>query len=140
MSRFNRRDYPKLRVLYLQETPVDDKSFRDWEDPPVLSELVVRKTRIRSLAWAKKFPKLRHLNLEETQVSDLEPLRNHRDIVTLYMGRTEVRDLAPIEDWENLEYLGVDYLFLSKKQIQDYRKKNPYTKVVRTTLLPLLGF
>jgi len=129
--------YPKLFTLYLENTPITDRSLEEWKNPPVITKLFLSGTNITHLKWISKFPKLRHLNIERTNISSLEGLENCHDLINLWMGRTKVGDLTPLFHKKNLVYVSVDNLWIRRRHLKEFRRSNPYVKIVYFTHLNL---
>jgi hypothetical protein len=126
--------FPKLATIYLEDTKVTDDSFHNWDNPPLrITKLFLNRTKITNLNWSYKFPKLRRLNIEQTDVKNLEPLKANPDLIHIWMGRTQIRDLSPIRELKNLEYIGIDNLWISKENIRKFKERRPYTKIVQYT-------
>lgn len=130
LQRFNSKDFPKLATLYLEDTPVTNSTFQTWIHPPQITKLFINRTKVTSLDWVEKFPKLRHLNIEHTDISDISPLEKNKYLIKLWMGWTNVQDILPLKNNTYLSYIGLDLLLIPQEQLDEIRKINPYVKFV----------
>ena len=64
--------------------------------------------------WQAKVTNATKLSLTRKKISDLSPLKDLKNLKTLYVVHTQVSDLSPLKDLQNLQELSI-----SETQVSD---------------------
>ncbi|TGL58775.1 leucine-rich repeat domain-containing protein [Leptospira sarikeiensis] len=128
LSSLNR--FSKLDSLILNQTELTDQDLEKYLYWDRLTRLELTDSKISHLGFLGSGCSVRHLQLKRTKITDLKPLANCRNLMELYLGDTQVKDLSPLYRLTNLVHLQLDGSEVSAKEISDFRKIQPYVKIM----------
>lgn len=118
-----------LHSLYLGETSVDEKDLKQYSEIGKLTKLGLYKTKIKDLSFIGSECRLQQLDIRNTEISSLEPISNCKNLLELRIGHTKIREIHPVYEMNHLRYLEWSELNLSKKELDQIRKRLPYLKL-----------
>lgn len=128
LSPLNR--FAKLDSLVLNKTEIADQDLKNYLHWNRLTRIELTDSQISNLGFLGPGCSVRHLQLKQTKITDLRPLENCTRLMELYLGGTQVKDLSPLYGLTNLIHLQLDGSDVSAKEISDFRKIQPYVKII----------
>ncbi|PJZ24836.1 hypothetical protein CH352_12125 [Leptospira hartskeerlii] len=128
LSPLNR--FAKLDSLVLNQTEISDQDLKNYLYWNRLTRIELTDSKISNLGFLGPGCSVRHLQLKNTKITDLRPLENCTKLMELYLGGTQVKDLSPLYGLTNLFHLQLDNSDVSAKEISDFRKIQPYVKII----------
>lgn len=128
LSPLNR--FAKLDSLILNQTEIQDQDLKNYLYWNRLTRIELTDSKISNLGFLGPGCSVRHLQLKHTKILDLRPLENCTKLMELYLGGTQVKDLSPLYGLPNLFHLQLDGTDVSAKEISDFRKIQPYVKIM----------
>ncbi|EMJ99441.1 MULTISPECIES: leucine-rich repeat domain-containing protein [unclassified Leptospira] len=128
LSPLNR--FAKLDSLILNQTELTDQDLNKYLYWNRLTRIELTDSKISNLGFLGSGCSVRHLQLKHTQIKDLRPLEHCTNLIELYLGGTQVKDLSPLYGLTNLVHLQLDGSDVSAKEISDFRKIQPYVKIM----------
>ncbi|MEI1279555.1 leucine-rich repeat domain-containing protein [Leptospira venezuelensis] len=128
LSPLNR--FARLDSLVLNHEEISDKDLKSYLYWNRLTRIELTDSKISSLGFLGPGCSVRHLQLKHTKITDLRPLENCTKLMELYLGGTQVKDLSPLYGLTNLIHLQLDGSDVSAKEISDFRKIQPYVKIM----------
>lgn len=128
LSPLNR--FARLDSIVLNQTEITDKDLKNYLYWNRLTRIELTDSQISNLGFLGPGCSVRHLQLKRTNIADLRPLENCTKLMELYLGGTLVKDLSPLYGLTNLIHLQLDGSDVSAKEISDFRKIQPYVKIM----------
>lgn len=120
----------KLDSLVLNQTEIGDQDMKNYLHWNRLTRIELTDSKISNVGFLGPGCSVKHLQLKRTKILDLRPLEHCTKLSELYLGGTQVNDLSPLYNLANLVHLQLDGSDVSDKEISDFRKIQPYVKIM----------